>query len=257
VHFYSTFWSYACSNRGAGKCVSRVASCRAVPYRGPTPPRAPAPRPRAPRRAPRARAPKRPGCRACGTLCLWRRTAPRRTRQSVGVHRPSHPPRSLTRTLRQHGPAPRSTPLPAKPCVPRPPYKGPPLLNCTCDRRPPWLPPSSRVPASSRGQATVPTPPLAFTRATTTTGCPALTSVSPEPGIPRLAAAAVFVRLRQDPHRPGLWSNPVPSNPSTAPRPSPADPAAGLRRILAGPPPASAGGPHCKDSSVSEGQSAK
>jgi hypothetical protein len=54
-----------------------------------------------------------------------------------------------TRTSRQHGSTPRSTSLPSKLCVPRPPYKGPPLLTVGA---PPWF--------SGRRRRTPPPSPL-------------------------------------------------------------------------------------------------
>jgi hypothetical protein len=70
-----------------------------------------------------------------------------------------------------------------------------------------------------------PPPPLAPTVARRTPSPSNRAVVSPEPSIPRLAAATAVARLRQGHHRPALRSNSVPSNLSTTPRrPRPAPP---------------------------------
>jgi hypothetical protein len=104
VHFYSTFWSYTCSNGGTGKhSASRAATShaahlrRAVPR--PAPPGAPyrgahrpeavcpeAPRPEAPR--PEGPLPEWHGCRANGTSCLRRRTPSASLRNGGGGRPP-------------------------------------------------------------------------------------------------------------------------------------------------------------------------
>jgi hypothetical protein len=113
-------------------------------------------------------------------------------------------------------------------------------LRSLLRRWPPWPPPSSRVPASSRGQSTIPTPPLVFTRATTTAGCPALTTVSPEQWLPRLPPWSTADGRRRPlfprsnlPHRPIATPRPphaVPDRPRRRPSPDFGRTAAGRRQ---------------------------
>jgi hypothetical protein len=157
-------------------------------------------------------------------------------------HRRTTAPRLAVRPM-PSGRTCTEAPLPSvrwsrgSPCVD---YKGRSPRPRVPDRRPPLLapPPLSRVPTDFRGRATVLGPPRPSTVVDCAANSRAPAGGSPEPGMPRPAAAAAVAQLRQDPHRPGLRTKPVPSNPSTEPRPSPTVPAAGPRRNLAGAAPA-------------------
>jgi hypothetical protein len=182
-----------------------------------------------------------------------RRTIPHIAPRSVGRRPSASAPRRRRRSTGQC--QARTSPIKVLP--PLASRAEPPATACARRRLPPWPPPPSRVPTSSRGRATVPGPPLASAGTDRAVSSRAPAESSPEPGIPWLAAAAAAARLCQGHHCPELRSNSVPSNPSTTPRPSPAGPATGPRRIFPHLAVRHPGGPNCGLSVIYEGQSAK
>jgi hypothetical protein len=133
--------------------------------------------------------------------------APRRTNGPRGV-----PPYASyhgrgTAVLRQGS---RASPIKVLP--PLASHAKPPAATYARRRLPPWPSPPSRVPASSRGRATIPTPPLAPTRATLVANCSALPRTSPEQGAQRLASAAA-VRPRRRYHCPNPEPKPSQEHP--------------------------------------------
>jgi hypothetical protein len=183
--------------------------------------------------------------------------APRRDRPDAS--RRTDGPRGVPPCAPYHG---RGTAVPrqgsrASPIKVLPPLASraePPAATCACRRLPPW-PPPSRVPASSCGRATIPTPPPALPKPPE----PPNPLPRPQPrqsrecsGSPRPPPPATLPAL--SPRHPKVEIGP--RAPQLHPAPVPGRPAAELHQILAGPPPAGAGGSHCKDSSFPEGQSA-
>jgi hypothetical protein len=127
VHFYSTFWSYTCSNGGTGKhSASRAATSHAAHLRRAVPRPAPPGAPYRGAHRPEASRPEAPrsewhGCRTHDTSCLRRRTRWCSSAQQGGRGRP--PIRATNSSSHRRAPPPHRLGLrpDALSCRPEPP----------------------------------------------------------------------------------------------------------------------------------------